>query len=96
MGGGRVLGDGGKGLLREAPLPCINLLLHLEFFKKFRVGGGGGGVPSEFTVLLWSRALVLDLDQAEQNCQTPTQQQLKNNSTKFGFDTKLAPSHPTS
>ena len=65
MGGGRVLGDRGKGLLREAPLPCINLLLHLEFFKKFTVGGGGG-VPSEFSVLLWSKALVLDLDQAEQ------------------------------
>ena len=59
MGGGRVLGDGGMGLLREAPLPCINLLLHLEFFKKFTVGGGG--VPSEFRVLLWSKALVLDL-----------------------------------
>ena len=35
------------------------------FFKKFRVVGGGG-VPSEFSVLLWSKALVLDLDQAEQ------------------------------
>ena len=32
------------------------------------VGGGGGGwwVHSEFSILLWSKALVLDLDQAEQ------------------------------
>ena len=31
------------------------------------VGGGGWVVYSEFSVLLWSKALVLDLDQAEQN-----------------------------
>ena len=27
----------------------------------------GGGVPGEFSVLLWSKVLILDLDQAEQN-----------------------------
>ena len=27
---------------------------------------GGGWIHSEFSVLLWSKALVLDLDQAEQ------------------------------
>ena len=30
-------------------------------------GSGGWVVDSEFSVLLWSKALVLDLDQAEQN-----------------------------
>ena len=30
------------------------------------MGGGGWVVYSEFSVLLWSKALVLDLDQAEQ------------------------------
>ena len=54
-----------EGLLSEAPLPYIDLLLFLDIFKKF--SGGGGGVDSEFSVLLWSKALVLDLDQAEQN-----------------------------
>ena len=29
-------------------------------------GSGGWVVDSEFSVLLWSKALVLDLDQAEQ------------------------------
>ena len=38
----------------------VDLVLCLKFFKKFRVGGGG--VDSEFSVLLWSNALVLDLD----------------------------------
>ena len=47
-------------------VPCSSLLLCLEPFKKFSVGGGWWVVvDSKFSVLLWSKALVLDLDQAE-------------------------------
>ena len=54
---------------REAYVLSFSLLLCLEPCKKFSVGGGewvGGWIHSKFSVLLWSKALVLDLDQAEQ------------------------------
>ena len=34
--------------------------------KSFRWVGGGGGVESDFSVLLWAKPLVLALAQAEQ------------------------------
>ena len=53
--------------LREAYVLSFSLLLCLEPCKMFSVGGGGWVVVySEFSVLLWSKALVLELDQAEQ------------------------------
>ena len=67
-----LLERGGEGSffnLREAYVLSFSLLLCLEPCEKFSVGGGGWVVVvvySEFSVLLWSKALVLDLDQAEQ------------------------------
>ena len=69
-----LLERGGAGAffrIREAYILSFSLLLCLEPCKKFSVGGGwvvvgGWVVYSEFSVLLWSKALVLDLDQAEQ------------------------------
>ena len=65
--------EGGEGSffsLRKAYVLSFSLLLCLEPCEKFSVGGGGWWVVvvvySEFSVLLWSKALVLDLDQAEQ------------------------------
>ena len=48
--------------------PDYDILTASSRILKKVYGGwvGGGGVPSEFSVLLWSKALVLDLDQAEQ------------------------------
>ena len=63
-------GEGSFFSLREAYVLSFSLLLCLEPCKKFSVGGGWWVVVvvvySEFSVLLWSKALVLDLDQAEQ------------------------------
>ena len=47
--------------LREAYVLSFSLLLCLEPCKKFSVVVGGWVVDSEFSVLLWSKALVLDL-----------------------------------
>ena len=49
--------------LRIAYISNLSLLLGLETLQKVY---GGWVVYSEFSVLLWSKALVLDLDQAEQ------------------------------
>ena len=68
-------GEGSFFSLGEAYVLSFSLLLCLEPCKKFSVGGGWWVVvvvvvvvvvDSEFSVLLWSKALVLDLDQAEQ------------------------------
>ena len=48
--------------LYEAYIPNLGPIRSLEPFKKFAVVGGGGWVVhSEFSVLLWSKALVSDL-----------------------------------
>ena len=58
MSSSKVCGVGGLRRflflkLSEVPIPIINLLLCLEHFKMFKVGGWvGGGVHSEFSVLL--------------------------------------------
>ena len=41
----------------ESYIPNLGLLLCLEPSKKFSVGGGG--VESDFSVLLWAKALFL-------------------------------------
>ena len=54
--------------LYEAYILNLGPIESLEPFKKFSVGGWWVVVVvySEFSVLLWSKAFVLDLDQAEQ------------------------------
>ena len=54
-------GEGSFFSLREAYVLSFSLLLCLEPCEKFLVGGGWVVVYSEFSVLLWSKALVLDL-----------------------------------
>ena len=46
---------------------CVSLLLCLEPCKKLSVGGWVGRSTVSLALLLWSKALVLDLDQAEQH-----------------------------